>query len=426
MSWQERITPAEFISPSGKLFEFRYSEGFEKEFSHKVGEYQFSDLRGTYYQDLDVTSDRYPIRCHFAGPDYDKEANDFEEALREKGHSFLLHPVYGTKNIQVISVRRTDNPQSRGGIATFEIEFAETIELQPSQTTEFNVEEAGDELEEMNFQAALEFAEGIINDTQNKITEIKATIRSKINLAKDIMAKVAFLTEETATLFTSGVEDMLTNLDDIIEEPFNFAQQMQKVFQSPILATQARLTRLDAYTKMLNTMLEIDGTGKSLLENKTVTDILKNDIVISQVFATAAMGSIIYSSSLSIYDNRVEAFETTDIMKNNFDLMTNILDILQANFTGKLLFDQYFSQSQSYTVTNTFLFDVIADIQKRALDLKIEKKFILKTNAHYLDICSDSYNSIENDILSFFESTNNITGDDYFLLKKGREIILYV
>jgi hypothetical protein len=426
MSWSDRITPAEYITPSGKLFEFAYSESFDKSFSHKTGEFQFSDLRGTYLQDLDITSDRYSVRCHIAGPDYDKDADDFEEGLKEKGHGFLLHPVYGTKNVQVVSVRRRDDPQTRGGIATFEIEFAETIELQPSQTTEYNVETAGDDIEEMNFQAALEFAENIINDTQNKITEIKATIRSKINLAKDIMAKVAFLTEETANLFTSGVDDMLTNLDTIIEEPFNFAQQMQRVFQAPILATQARLTRLDAYVQMLNTMLEIDGTGKSLLENKTPNDITKNDIIIAEVFSSAAMSSIIYSSSLSIYQNRKEAFETTDLIKTNFDLMTNTLDKLQANFTGKLLFDQYFSQSQSYFATNTFLLNVIADIQKRALELKIEKRIELKKSTHYLSLCAEYYNSISNETLEFFETTNNMTGDDFFILKKGREVILYL
>jgi hypothetical protein len=426
MSYLDRIKPAQFISPSGKLFEFRYSEGFEKNFSHKVGEFQFSDLRGTYYQDNDVTSDGLPFKCYFAGPDYDLEAKEFEEALREKGHSFFLHPMYGTKLVQVLTVRRSDNPQKRGGIGTFDIEFGETIELQPEQTTEFNVEKAGDEKDEMNLQAALQFAENIINDTQNKITEIKSTIRSKINLAKDIMAKVAFLNEEIANSFTVGVNDMLDNLDTIIEEPFNFAQQMQNVFQQPILATEARLTRLDAYKDMLETMLELDGTGTSLLASEIVSDVLRNDVVIAEVFASAAMGAIIYSSSLSEYQNRTDAFDSISIINTNFDLMSNTLDVIQAKFTGELLFDQYFSQSLSFSVSRNFQQLVNADIQRRSLELKIEKRITLKKNTHYLTLCAENYNSIENDILEFFENTNNMTGDDYYILRKGREVILYI
>lgn len=426
MSYLDRIKPAQYISPSGKLFEFRYSEGFEKNFSHKVGEFQFSDLKGSYFQDNDITSDGLPFRCHFAGPDYDLDANDFEEALREKGHAFLLHPVYGTKLVQPITIRRSDNPQGRGGIGSFDIQFQETIELQPNQTTEYNVEKAGDEKDEMNLQAALQFAENIINDTQNKITEIKSTIRSKINLAKDIMEKVAFLNEEIANSFTVGVNDMLDNLDTIIEEPFNFAQQMQNVFQQPILATEARLTRLDAYKDMIESMLQLDGTGNSLLAARTVNDVLRNDVVIAEVFASAAMAAIIYSSSLSEYQNRKDAFDSISIINTNFDLMSNTLDVIQGKFTGELLFDQYFSRSLSFSVSRTFQQSVNADIQRRSLDLKIEKRITLKKNTHYLTLCAENYNSIENDILEFFENTNNMTGDDYYILRKGREVILYI
>jgi len=422
----DRVKPAAYISPSGIRTEFRYQNEFQKEFSHKIGEFEFSDLGGSYYQDLDITGDSLPIICHFSGKDCDLQADDFEDTLREKGHGTLEHPVYGIKNVQIGKILRRENPLLAGGKVTFELEFFETIELQPDQTSEFNASEAEKLLDESNIANAENYAKNMLLNTLTRINEARDNVKAKLETVKKKLDFVSKVAGDITNAFNAGLGDLLDATDILIKKPLTLALQMQYVLQLPSSAVSSIANRFKSYQELLFDVLELDAQGNSSMKNLPPTAIARNQISNAELFGVATIGAMSKSASVTNYENRPQALQIAAQLKSNYEILTKILDDLQSNFDGELLFNQYFSQSELHQQIRTLLFSVIADIQKRALDLKIEKRFELKKATHYITICNEYYNDISNETLEFFEKTNNLTGDDFFLLPKNKEIIVYI
>jgi prophage DNA circulation protein len=429
MSYIDRLLPAAYVSPSGTRIELRYSDGFEKTFEHKLGRFEFSQQKGTYFQDNDITSDVFPCRFHLAGPDYDLDADEFETLLKEKvtdTYGILEHPIYGSKNVVVSTVRRGDDPQNKGGIGVFDVLFYESITLQPEETQEFNADQS-DQLKDATNQTSAEgFENNLDIDNSTKEFTARELYTSALGKLNDAMSFIANKQNQISIAFTQGLGDILNTLDTLIRDPLNLALQTQFILQLPVLATDSFLDRFDAYNELLNNVLQISGDDTSILESKEIDNTLTNEIGIAEVFGVATVSAMINTATLSEYTTRSEALAVIQSLLTAFNTLTDILDRLMERYASLIFFEQYFSQTESFNSLRTYLMSVIADIQKRSLSLAIEKTFTLTEDKHYLQICSDEYNDISEDTLSFFESTNNIIGDEFFLLPKGREVVVYI
>jgi prophage DNA circulation protein len=426
MSFTERLLTPAYTSPSGIRQEFFYSTGLEKSFEHKLDRYEFADLDVSYFQDLGLTSDVLPMQVKIKGPDYDLDAKNFEALLKEKGQGILEHPIHGTKNVVIGSVRRFDDPINAGGFATFDIAFFETDELQPAETIAFAAELADQQNILANEASAASFANTI--KLRNILDQInfQETYRNYIGLVESALAKVAAIQGEIAIAFNQVLGDILNNLDTLIETPLQLAQQTQFLIQLPLQATESFSERFTSYAELLEDVLQLDGDGVSFLESRDINVSLLNDTLISELFGSAAINAVIQSASLSSYTIRTDALTASESVTTEFNKLTEILDRIQTKYENEIFFDQYFSQSQNYNEMRTLLLTVIKDIQKRLLSLAIEKKFNLTLDKHYIDVCGSEYGKIDDETLQFFQDTNNIHGDDFFILNKGREITVYV
>ena len=426
MSFTERLIPPAYTSPSGIRQEFFYSSGLEKTFEHKLDGYEFADLDVSYFQDLGLTSDVLPFQVKIKGPDYDLDAKNFELLLREKGQGILEHPIHGTKNVVIGSVRRFDDPINAGGVATFDIAFFETDELQPAETSEFPAEIADQQNTIANEASSASFANTIRFRSILDQINVQETYQSYIGFVEKALAKVAAIQGEIAIAFNQVLGDILNNLDTLIETPLQLAQQTQFLIQLPLQATESFSERLTSYAELLDAVLQVDGDGVSFMESKDINTSLFNDVIISELFGAAAVNAIIQTASSSNYTTRTDALSSSEAVTTEFNKLTEILDRIQTKYKNEIFFDQYFSQSQNYNEMRTLLLTVIKDIQKRLLSLAMEKKFTLTIDKHYIDICANEYGKIDDETLQFFQDTNNIHGDDFFLLNKGREITVYV
>ena len=68
MSWQDRVKPAAYESPSGRRIEFLF-ENVAESFGKKTTAFEFPDVDGTFVQDLGRTGNRLPLRIIINGDD---------------------------------------------------------------------------------------------------------------------------------------------------------------------------------------------------------------------------------------------------------------------------------------------------------------------------------------------------------------------
>ena len=51
---------------------------------------------------------------------------------------------------------------------------------------------------------------------------------------------------------------------------------------------------------------------------------------------------------------------------------------------------------------------------------------MLEKDRNYIELCGELYGNVGNDTLNFFINTNNLSGDEYFEIKKGRQVVYYI
>lgn len=140
MDWKEGLQ-------KGK---FRDSEFFTESVENAVGrrtelhEYPLRDK--PFAEDMGRKAREFTVECFVIGDDYMEQRDKFVEELEKPGAGTLIHPYWGTQNVQVLTVRIRES-SDEGRMARFSIEFVESGENNtPAETldTASIVEEKAD------------------------------------------------------------------------------------------------------------------------------------------------------------------------------------------------------------------------------------------------------------------------------------------
>lgn len=125
MAWDTDIIEAVYISPSGKSYPFGYESNLTKKTDLKTASFTFPGKDGSLVVPLGIGGKSFSFNCLFYGKDCKKEADDFEEALCERGYGELQHPLYGNfKVVPTGSIERSDDVVSGVGVSTVAVTFA--------------------------------------------------------------------------------------------------------------------------------------------------------------------------------------------------------------------------------------------------------------------------------------------------------------
>jgi len=108
--------------------------------------------------------------------------------------------------------------------------------------------------------------------------------------------------------------------------------------------------------------------------------------------------------------------------------VTNNLDASQVLFEGSSIDRQYFSQSQSYSVAARMNALTVAYLLRAAFDLKVEKRFVLTRARNPVTVTIEEYGSLGKDdlFLDLFNASNKIQGNEFIMMTKDRELVVYV
>jgi prophage DNA circulation protein len=118
MSWRDRYRPASFRG-AGFYLDTGARSGGRRGVTF---EYPKRDTPSD--EDMGRRARRSAVTGYVLGPDYDRAAQDLEDALNTEGPGSLVHPNMGEMQVRCETYTRAES-KDRGNIAVFEMTFVE-------------------------------------------------------------------------------------------------------------------------------------------------------------------------------------------------------------------------------------------------------------------------------------------------------------
>ena len=437
-NWSQRLRGTiDFISPEGNEHSAKWIGG-RRNFDKKLGIFIFPKVRGNLVQDLDVNSTRYTIPVQFDGVDNDLNAQAFFQSLKERGIWTVTHPVHGVLELQLLSVNQIDEPVTSGGITTVETEWIEPIDEETLQTAA----EAAATLEELSdnlsVSAAQQFADNLDDSTEALANSIDATVRGVANVTDFILSPLTSSVDALSTsmnLIQNGIND---TLNATVLDVLSLGGQIQELIEQPALATTSLAASQTYYTDLANELISSLPSTTGRLTAKE-----RNEALIAELALMAALSALSRAATASIRAAQEGAFDpslTTVPTETRaqavagaqetiafFKLLTDQLELIQEGFETETVDDQYFAQLQSYNDAAQLTAQTVRFLLISSFDLKVERRFVLDQPRNPLEIAVTEYGGFgEGDSnIDLFIRSNELTGNEIYLLPAGREVVVY-
>lgn len=410
MSWEDRLRQAAYTSPSGVRLEFQF-ENVRHSFDKHTSLHNFVDVDGTYVQDNGRGGRRHPMRIFLWGTNYDLAANQFEAMLAEVGTGKLEHPIYGVVDVVPVgSIGRRDDLKTAANQAVFQFTFFETIGFiypttqgQPSNAVQAAVDA-------YNAAAAEQFAAAAQVETASDRVDYIAKFENYYETTVESLRQLAAEPAEVRSQFESVEQSINATQSQWAFDRTTLASQASVLIQAAGRASTSFETRLDAYRNLLSGIT--DGDSNVIQPGEV------NRFVSADLFASGHVSAMIVSNINTQFSTRVEAISAAADLLDQFDKLVNWRDT-SFNTLGEIDTGEAYQQLQeAVAVTAGFLVEI-------SFSLKQEKTIVLDRNRTILDLVSELYGTLD-DQLDFLITSNDLSGSEILELPRGRQIVYYV
>ncbi|HSQ97109.1 MAG TPA: hypothetical protein VLL98_00115 [Rickettsiales bacterium] len=466
MTYSDRQHIITWTSPSGKSFELSNISNIEYSFKHygnlttivsdkdkgsydtlsflntnkNSGNSNGSDSnksKGDIFEDLGISGKTIPLQIIFSGDNHDTESEKFESAFKELGES-RLQLVYDRPirvNAQTLS-KKCDLVKDIAS-TIIEVEFIETLQNKPlaftnknlKNTLKTNIENQKELLIE-NFntfsEATLsEKLQKLLNSITTNLTKLANTINNIANGDFD-----AILRDIQANLLNGTSSTLLQEISSLIDVGFEMYDSIPYI------------------TTLLNNIIrditgnEVDSGDMSKSEedpnsalNTDIVDqqtLLSNDFFISNLFlsvcdliTSANTNSTNTTDSNLTIETRKEATQTALTIQNlytnyktYYDIKYKLLDLNLEDITA------------NSSNINTIIQSTVGLLIESSFNLKTEFNIELNQDSNLIDIAyryyKDSFKNDPESTIDYIATTNGIKDDEFLLLPKGKNIVIYV
>ena len=418
--WQIRTRPIiELTSPEGNVFQGLWRSNSTPQ-EKAVAIFNYPKIKGSFTQDLDVNSTRYPITIYFDGPNNDIEAQRFQAAFSENGLWTVIHPVLGEKLLQPISFSPNIDPTNSGNITAVTTEWIEPISDQVIGSVQELAARIQEQQVALNTQSAAQFQDNVVQNTAAERLAVKNISEQSLSAFDQTLQNLAELDAE----INEQVATIKQQINDTILQPLidigSLAGSIQALIELPGLVVGDFFSRLESYSSF--------ATGLFELSPDTVNTVGKNEVSAQESFLSAIIGMVGILAITADFQTRPEAIQAVQDINNLFLTITEQLDSSQSAFSENDIDLQYFSQSQSFSDAALLIAYTSAYLLEASIDLRIEKRFILEKPRAPIEITIAEYGELGDNDSNFdlLIASNNLKGNDILLMPAGREVVVYV
>ena len=420
MTWRDRLRQTiTLTSPEGNIFEAKW-KGNSRSMDKKLGLFEFPKVKGTKVQDLDIGSARYPLTIFFDGENHDQESDRFFKACSERGVWNIIHPVKGSLDLQLISVKENIEPVESGNVTQFDMEWIEPLKDSEVPSLFQQRSTIDSQIDELNSTSSDQIDSNVLQETAAQTSSFEATVNSVVKSVEKFLAPVYELQAEINSQVLSIKRGVNSLLSAPVLDIVSIAGQIQALVQLPALAIADVNSRIEAYQGFISAALDFSPDTAQTKD--------RNIVAVQELALTSALASISFVSSTGELASRLQAIELINLNTELFKDITDALDATQELFKDEIIDDQYFSQSESYSDALLMISQTISYLLRSAFDLSIEKRFVLEKMRSPIEITISEYGDLGEDDINFdlFITSNGLKGNDILILPEGREVLVYV
>lgn len=422
MSWENELKETiKLTSPSGTVFEALWINN-ERSFEKKLGLFDPPKTDGTIAQDNGSASIQYPLTIYFDGPFHNNDAELFFNTLfSEKGQWEIVHPVKGTKALQLVSAQEDISPVENGNYTSFDM-----VWFEPANIT---ILISSDELTASILTQLFVAFDDALLILQQLRSDAYSLIQASVNVMNKVAGFMDLTIQEIAVTDSIVQESYLSAraaFNNAIEaygvdnsETDDVGNALIDMALAPIDASSSFTDRFTAYSALIDNIIT--------LTPSTVTRDDLNRIIAQEYSMTLPLIVIAQIVATSVYTNRTEIISAIDNVFTIFNTVVANLESAQALYIDLDIDFQYFSQTQTYTSLVNIYTLVLKYLLSQFFNLNAEKRFTLKNDKSPLRITIEEYGNFgENDEnYDLFISSNKLSGNDILLLPAGREVVIY-
>ena len=420
MSWEDRILEAAYTSPSGTRLTFNY-EDVRKTAEKKGTAFGFADADGTYIQERGRSGRQFPLRVIIWGEDYDTEAATFEGSLFEPGTGKLEHPVYGTVDVVPFGpITRRDDLKTAANQAVIELTFWETTGLLYPSSQNDPASSVLTAISEYNDAIAAEFADVLVLSTTVQAVTLRNQYSVLLDTAQGGLQAIADVQDDVRVQFNAIVDSVNAGIDVLISEPLTLAFQTALLIQAPARALANIDARLNAYKDLTDSILS--GGSAASGDRQTAANAFHTQDLYASTYVSAAILSTVNNQ----FTTKTEALAAAQAILERMDEVTAWRDdnfaalaaLSDTTVTAQVDTGTSYQQLQEAVAVGAgFLVEI-------SFSLKQERRVVLDRDRTFVDLCAELYGQTD-EIYDFFISSNDLSGDEYMTLVKGREIVYY-
>lgn len=431
--------PLAFVSPLGNRTEFVYDGQISDSIAHMTSSFKFAGVNGSYRQDKSIDSGDYPFTIILTGDDRVEQLisirNDFNELGSDDSYAQLQHPdpSLGTFDCVVLGYSVSHNVVRNINVITITVTFARTIPKLTDGGIDFSAQDIFSQNLSIFEQYAQQFS-NYVSTVDSAVSALAEDTINKINIATSVFSTITTSVDSVAIAFQDQAAQILSNIDAFVRAPQELAVAMQNLLTLPVLFSDNLLERVNAFNSMI--IASITFTTDQLSEIHSASAIGRNYLANSVMVSNAAISGLmqVYSQTESTtldelkrgtasgFSTRAEIQTAINNIVSKIEIASIELSELSTNYSNINFFKQFFDTS---LLIKPLQNSVIENLQNRFTLLPVGRGAVLPYDEHPVVLCAMIYNSVELDVLQFFYNSNNIHGDEYYLLRKGRPLIWY-
>lgn len=430
MAWTDEISEAVYTAPSGKRIVFNYESALSRSTPLKTAEHTFPDVDGAEVQSLGLGGKKFPMTAIFSGGDCLSLADEFENALSERGYGTLEHPIYGKHTVVPTgSIDRSDDLVSSLNESRVKVTFSETL-TDSLPLSELAAEDALDAaIDNYENEASAAFAETIVTSTVDDEIQLQSVMTTQDN---SLFKGVTKLCEKSGDLkqkqtlfqelneFKMSVTNWVKKVDTLAVRAQEIATVVIKAARLPSEIAVEAMAKIEGYSSLIKDFLnnvKADPVGANAIKNQfAATSMMVGAMVASLSFGVAKSAK--EGASAGKILSRGDVFVIADAVTAQFDIYKNYIDSQVAK-------NAFVDTGESYEAVLETVIKAVEMLHEVAFDLPMARTIRLGRDRQLYELLCELYGKQGFDRVDEFIMDNGLNADEIELIPMGREVRYY-
>lgn len=402
MSYLDRLRKGKYTSPSGKEFDFFFTElsrsGSKKSATLEVPQSDFAVV-----QDHGCKAIDFPLSIFFDGADYDQIADEFYAALREHGPGVLAHPRWGDVKVLATSFTQSEKFVDGMGRAEFSVDFVHAPNENMLSTTAITASAvasaASASIESANAVVGAKFGNPVLRD----LAECRSRLLKSIRSTKTRLIQLTGTVREVAQKINAASVSFEANIDTLINSPGELASAFAEVISAAAGTEIGISEKVSAFGDLLTS---------AITENPTTAS---QAIITEMIVSTVLAASVESASTGSIY-SRDDAIGIHNQIADIFERSRLVIEAAEKS-------SGYAADPETQALLAKAATNALAYLLASSYDLRMERRVSLDGAATPLELVYRFYKDV--DRLDEFCDQNHLEGDLLFIVPAGQEVRYY-